>query len=116
MLVFAFQRVSRLKPCYIIDGVLIPLQGAIVLAKLWSVHPLPRFDVRSIIHNESKYPNSHIFLPELFLNDDGSLKPKDIEHIAFGFSRRICVGRHFADASTLSAIVKVLAVFSLETS
>lgn len=64
-------------------------------------------------HNESKYPNPQIFLPERFLNDDGSLKPNDIENLAFGFGRRMCVGRHFADASIWSVIVKVLAVFTI---
>ena len=64
-------------------------------------------------HNESKYPNPDIFLPERFLNDDGSLKPNDIENIAFGYGRRICAGRHFSDASIWSVIVKVLAVFTI---
>jgi cytochrome P450 len=62
-------------------------------------------------HDESRYPNPHAFMPERFLNDDGSLKPSDIEHIAFGFGRRICVGRHFADTSIWSVMAKVLAVF-----
>ncbi|KAF9238245.1 cytochrome P450 [Melanogaster broomeanus] len=68
---------------------------------------------RSIAHNESKYPNSQEFIPERFLNDDGTLKPDDVENIAFGFGRRICVGRHFADVSLWSAMSKVLSVFKL---
>ena len=69
--------------------------------------------VRSMAHNESKYSNPHTFLPERFLNDDGSLKPNDLENIAFGYGRRICVGRHFADASIWSAMTKILAVFMI---
>ena len=69
---------------------------------------------RSMAHNESKYPNSHEFIPERFLSDDGTLKPDDTEHITFGFGRRICVGRHFADTSVWSVIVKVLASFTIE--
>ena len=68
---------------------------------------------RSMAHDESRYPNSHTFIPERFLNDDGSLKPNNIEHIAFGFGRRICVGRHFADTSVWTVIAKVLAVFKI---
>ena len=64
-------------------------------------------------HNESKYPRPFEFLPERFLNDDGTLKPDDTQNITFGFGRRICVGRHFADTSVWSAVAAVLAVFSL---
>jgi cytochrome P450 len=62
-------------------------------------------------HNESKYPNPHAFNPGRFINDDGTLKPADIEHIVFGFGRRICVGRHFADTSLWSMMSKVLSVY-----
>ena len=68
---------------------------------------------RAMGHDESRYPNPHAFMPERFLNDDGSLKPNDIEHIAYGFGRRICVGRHFADTSVWSVMAKVLAVFKI---
>lgn len=71
------------------------------------------YPLRSMMHNESRYPDPNIFLPERFLDDDGSLKSNDIKNIAFGFGRRICVGRHFADASIWSVIVKVLAVFTI---
>ncbi|KAF8550832.1 cytochrome P450 [Imleria badia] len=82
-------------------GFYIP-KGAIILANLWSM-----------AHDESRFPNPHAFIPERFLNDNGSLKPNTIEHIAFGFGRRICVGRHFADASVWGVIAKVLAVFKI---
>ena len=49
-------------------------------------------------HDESRYPDPHAFKPERFPNDDGSLKPNDVQHIAYGFGRRICPGRHLADA------------------
>ncbi|KAI9453746.1 cytochrome P450 [Boletus coccyginus] len=64
------------------EGFHVP-KGAILLANLWSM-----------THDESRFPNPHAFIPERFLSDDGSLKPNDIEHIVFGFGRRICVGRH----------------------
>ena len=64
-------------------------------------------------HNPTKYPRPFDFLPERFLADDGTLKPDDTQHIAFGFGRRMCVGRHFADTSVWTAIAAVLAVFEL---
>ena len=69
--------------------------------------------VRAMAHDESKYPDPHAFIPKRFLNDDGSLKPNDIEHIVYGFGRRICVGRHFADIAAWSVMAKVLAVFKI---
>ncbi|KAF8551832.1 cytochrome P450 [Imleria badia] len=78
-------------------------KGAMVISNLWSM-----------AHNEAKYPNSHEFIPERFLRDDGTLKPDDIENIAFGFGRRICVGRYFADTSVWSVIVKILTAFTIE--
>ncbi|KAN0082828.1 Cytochrome P450 [Tylopilus felleus] len=77
-------------------------KGATVITNVWSM-----------AHDESRYPNSHAFLPERFLKDDGSLTPNDIEHIVFGFGRRICVGRHFADTSLWMVITKVLALFKI---
>ncbi|KAF9235573.1 cytochrome P450 [Melanogaster broomeanus] len=77
-------------------------KGGIIVANLWSM-----------THNESKYPNPQEFIPERFLNDDGTLKPADVENIVFGFGRRICVGRHFGDASVWTAMAKVLSVFKL---
>ncbi|KAF8439067.1 cytochrome P450 [Boletus edulis BED1] len=86
----------------IYGGFRIP-KGAIVTSNLWSM-----------AHNESKYPKPHEFVPERFLNDDGTLKPDDTENIAYGFGRRICAGRHFADTSLWSVIAKILAVFTIE--
>jgi cytochrome P450 len=77
-------------------------KGAILLTNLWAMG-----------HDESRYPDPHAFMPERFFNDDGSLKPNDVDHIAYGFGRRICVGRHFADMSVWSAMAKVLAVFKI---
>ncbi|KAG6371206.1 cytochrome P450 [Boletus reticuloceps] len=77
-------------------------KGAILLANLWSM-----------AHDESIYPNPHAFIPERFLNDDGSLKPDDTQHLAYGFGRRMCVGRHFADASVWTVMAKVLATFRI---
>jgi hypothetical protein len=62
--------------------------------------------------NEAKYANPERFQPERFLRDTGDLDD-DTMGYAFGAGRRICVGRHVADASLWSAIVSILAVFRI---
>lgn len=83
------------------EGFHIP-KGSIILANVWSM-----------VNDEARYPNPQAFIPERFLHDDGSLKPNDLEHLTFGFGRRICPARHFADASLWSIVAKVLAVFKI---
>ncbi|KAJ8586996.1 cytochrome P450 [Rhizopogon salebrosus TDB-379] len=58
-----------------------------------------------------KYPNPSQFLPERFLDDDGNLN-EDTVGVVFGFGRRICVGRHLADASLWIAMSCMLARFT----
>ncbi|KAF8553328.1 cytochrome P450 [Imleria badia] len=83
------------------NGFHIP-KGAMLLTNVWSM-----------AYDESRFPNSRAFVPERHLNDDDSLKPNEVENIAFGFGRRMCPGRHFADTSVWLVIVKVLAVFKI---
>ena len=61
-------------------------------------------------HNEEKYPNASEFNPDRFLNPDGTLTD-DTVSVVWGFGRRICPGRHLAEASLWSAMVCLLAVF-----
>lgn len=95
--------------------------GAMLISNLWSVRSTflrtrscrPVFPGRWRATNPSA-PNPHTFIPERFLNDDGSLRPNDIEHIAYGFGRCMCVvGRHFADTSVWSLMVRLLAIFKI---
>ncbi|KAG2039830.1 cytochrome P450 [Suillus americanus] len=58
-----------------------------------------------------KYPSPDEFKPERFIHEDGSLTSDTISSV-FGWGRRICVGRHVADASIWIAIVNFLAFFS----
>ncbi|KAG1727488.1 cytochrome P450 [Suillus paluster] len=80
------------------EGYYIP-KGATVMPNVWAM-----------TQNEHKYPNPSQFLPERFLNADGSLN-EDTVDVTFGFGRRSCVGRHFADASLWIAMSGLLARF-----
>lgn len=57
-----------------------------------------------------KYPHASEFNPDRFLNPDGTLTD-DTVGIVWGFGRRICPGRHLAEASVWSAMVHLLAIF-----
>ncbi|KAG2131395.1 cytochrome P450 [Suillus clintonianus] len=81
------------------EGFYIP-KGAAIVPNVWAMS-----------QNEHKYPNPSQFSPERFLNADGSLND-DTVNIAYGFGRRICVGRHLADASLWIAISCLLTTFA----
>jgi cytochrome P450 len=66
--------------------------------------------IRAMCQNEEKYPNADAFNPDRFLNPDGTLTD-DTVSVAWGFGRRICPGRYLAEASLLSAMTCLLAVF-----
>ncbi|KAI0659485.1 cytochrome P450 [Cubamyces menziesii] len=78
--------------------------GSIVVGNSWA-----------ILHDENTFPDPDAFIPERFLNPDGSLRTemRDAELAAFGFGRRICPGRHLACASIWIAIASVLSTFTL---
>ncbi|KAJ8584973.1 cytochrome P450 [Rhizopogon salebrosus TDB-379] len=73
---------------------------------------LPKVTDEAMTHNEEKYPSPNEFKPERFLHEDGSLTD-DTMQLAFGFGRRICVGRHVADSSLWIAMTSFLAAFSV---
>ncbi|KAG9312714.1 cytochrome P450 [Chiua virens] len=83
------------------DGYHIP-RGAIIMPNVWAIS-----------RNEEKYPNPEVFMPERFLREDGTLND-DMIPWTFGFGRRICPGRHVADASLWCAMVCMLTVFRIE--
>ncbi|KAF8558122.1 cytochrome P450 [Imleria badia] len=71
-------------------------------------HTFPAW-VGAMTHDEAKYPNPFDFDPERFLDADENLN-QDTVGYAFGFGRRICVGRHVADASLVCHIRDARAV------
>ncbi|KAG2117754.1 cytochrome P450 [Suillus clintonianus] len=74
-------------------------KGAIVMANIWAMS-----------QDKVRYPNPNDFKPERFFMANGQLNDDTVE-FPFGFGRRVCVGRYFADASLWIAMVSLLATF-----
>ncbi|KAH7915196.1 cytochrome P450 [Hygrophoropsis aurantiaca] len=83
------------------EGYYIP-KGVAVVSNLWAIS-----------RNEAKYPSPETFRPERFIGPDGELTDDTVQW-SFGFGRRICPGRHIADAALWGAIASFLAVFRIE--
>ncbi|KAF7374580.1 hypothetical protein MSAN_00342600 [Mycena sanguinolenta] len=81
------------------DGYFIP-KGTTVISNIWAMT------------RESIYPEPERFNPDRFLTADGKLND-DETVLTFGFGRRICVGRHIADATLWITLVSVLATFNI---
>jgi cytochrome P450 len=60
------------------------------------------------------YPEPETFNPERFLNADGSLRDDPILTSAFGFGKRICPGRHLADATLFLVVASLFSTFNIE--
>ncbi|EGO21511.1 hypothetical protein SERLADRAFT_440764 [Serpula lacrymans var. lacrymans S7.9] len=84
----------------IYEGYYIP-KGATVMANLWAMS-----------HDESIYPDPYEFKPERFLSNGKLID--DVVSYAFGFGRRVCIGRHVADASLWAGITSILSVFNIK--
>lgn len=80
-------------------------QGSTVVSNIWGM-----------LRDETLYHDASKFNPDRWLRD-GKLD-KDVQDprvAVFGFGRRICPGRHFADASVFLAVATLLKCFSFET-
>ncbi|KAF7768382.1 hypothetical protein Agabi119p4_7625 [Agaricus bisporus var. burnettii] len=87
------------------NGYYIP-KGTYVLGNAWS-----------LLHDPNSYKDPLIFNPDRFLKN-GELDPsvRDPTVASFGFGRRICPGRFFADAALFSTVTHVLTLFNIRPS
>ena len=69
---------------------------------------------RAVLHNPATYPEPDSFRPERFINPDGSLHDDPVVTSAFGFGKRICPGRHLADATIFIVVASLLSVFNIK--
>ena len=101
--------------------------GSIVVANTWFVRKIILWSHvtmipsghkfrRAILHDEKKYPNPDTFDPTRYLKPDGQLNPEAPvpAEAAFGYGRRICPGRHFAQDSLWILIAYVLATLRID--
>ncbi|KAJ3492518.1 hypothetical protein NLJ89_g11218 [Agrocybe chaxingu] len=82
------------------DGYFIP-EGSIVFGNVWAM-----------THDESKYPDPFKFMPERFFNDIGELNG-DNRILAYGFGRRVCVGKYVASSTMWITIASILVCFDI---
>ncbi|THH19211.1 hypothetical protein EW146_g1905 [Bondarzewia mesenterica] len=75
-------------------------KGSHVLANVWA-----------ILHDPVAYPDPESFIPERFMTPEGSVKEDPLLTCAFGFGRRICPGRHLADATLWIVVASILSAF-----
>ncbi|KAF5385248.1 hypothetical protein D9615_001132 [Tricholomella constricta] len=84
----------------IYKGYYIP-KGSVVIPNIWAM-----------THDESIYPQPDLFRPERFIKEDGQINDDDLI-LTFGFGRRMCPGRHMAEATIWLTIVTVLSTFNI---
>jgi cytochrome P450 len=60
------------------------------------------------------FPEPDSFKPERFINTDGSFRDDPVVSTIFGFGKRICPGRHLADAVMFIVIASFLSVFNIK--
>ncbi|KAG2747298.1 cytochrome P450 [Suillus brevipes Sb2] len=84
------------------SGYFIP-KGAVVMVNQWALS-----------RDEDVFPDASRFDPSRHLTVDGKLKDPLINHFAFGYGRRICPGRWFAENSLWTAAASILAVLRID--
>ncbi|KAL1752889.1 cytochrome P450 [Schizophyllum commune] len=64
----------------------------------------------AMCYDEKTFGDPHVFRPERFLDP----KLSDWHSIAFGFGRRVCVGRYLAEALLWQTLASILATFDIK--
>ncbi|KAI9431005.1 cytochrome P450 [Lactarius psammicola] len=70
-------------------------------------------DPRAILHNPDLFPDQETFKPGRFLNEDGIFRDDPTISFAFGAGKRICPGRHLAEATLFIVTASVFSVFNV---
>ncbi|EJD01825.1 cytochrome P450 [Fomitiporia mediterranea MF3/22] len=83
------------------NGYFIPA-GAAVFPNIWAMQ-----------RDQKEYPEPDKFIPDRWLPTGGKEGPRDVLKTYFGFGRRICPGRHFADNTIFIGGASILAAFKI---
>ncbi|KDR69747.1 hypothetical protein GALMADRAFT_128336 [Galerina marginata CBS 339.88] len=67
---------------------------------------------RAMTHDEQMYPEPFKFKPERFFDQNGKLNHDD-RVLAYGFGRRVCVGKYIASTTVWLTIASILACFDI---
>ncbi|THH19224.1 hypothetical protein EUX98_g8816 [Antrodiella citrinella] len=72
-------------------------------------------NVWGMLHDPEDYPDPERFFPDRFIGEDGQINPtvRDPSTIAFGFGRRLCLGKPFSNNTLSIFIASVLHVFDI---
>ncbi|KAI5116166.1 hypothetical protein M0805_002850 [Coniferiporia weirii] len=84
------------------NGYFIPA-GTIMISNIWAMQRDP-----------VEYLEPEKFIPERWLLQEGKKAPMDVRKTVFGFGRRICPGRYFAESSIFITVASILAAFNVE--
>ena len=92
-----------------------------MLVNLWyDTCPIPSLFLlaltfcRAILHDPVIYSDPDAFKPERFIDANGSLREDPVLTSLFGFGKRICPGRHLADAMFFIVVASFLSVFDIK--
>ncbi|KAJ7499642.1 cytochrome P450 [Mycena latifolia] len=79
----------------IYEGMLLP-KGSLMIPNVWYM-----------LHDPEFYPNPDVFDPDRYNNVDSEMDK--VAELAFGFGRRVCPGRLFAEATFFAIVATVIA-------
>ena len=68
--------------------------------------------LRAVLHDPEMYPDPENFKPERLINEDGTVRDDPTLALVFGVGKRICPGRHSADATLFIVASSVLSAFN----
>ena len=74
--------------------------------------------LRGMLRDERIFKDAEAFNPARYITADGQIDPSvpNPDGPFFGFGRRACVGKHFADAAVWLTIATVLSCFNISPS